>query len=45
VEEDKSDFELTVDMNPVLDESLQEDESIYVSAEESINQLNKKYSF
>ncbi len=43
VEEDDSDFELTVDMKTVLDERLQEDESTYLSAEESINQLNKKY--
>lgn len=43
VEEDESDFELTADMKVVLDERLQEDESTYLSAEESINQLNKKY--
>jgi hypothetical protein len=43
VEEDDSDFELTADMKTVLDERLQEDESTYLSAEESINQLNKKY--
>lgn len=43
VEEDDSDFELTADMKTVLDERLQEDENTYLSAEESINQLNKKY--
>lgn len=43
VEEDDSDFELTVDMKVVLDERLQESESTYLTAEESINQLNKKY--
>ncbi len=45
VEEDYSDFELTADMKAVLDERLQEDERTYLSAEESINQLNKKYGF
>ncbi|MCB9327368.1 MAG: hypothetical protein H6572_01650 [Lewinellaceae bacterium] len=43
VEEDDRDFELTSDMRTVLDERLQEDESTYLSADESINQLNKKY--
>jgi len=43
VEEDDSDFELTADMKTVLDERLQEDEKTYLSAEDSINQLNKKY--
>lgn len=43
VEEDNSDFELTLDMKTVLDERLQEDEKNYLSAEESIQQLNKKY--
>lgn len=43
VEEDEGDFELTSDMNAILDERLQEDEKAYLSAEESINQLNKKY--
>ena len=43
VEEDDSDYELTSDMKAVLDDRLQEDESTYLSAEESINQLNKKY--
>jgi hypothetical protein len=43
VEEDNRDFDLTADMKAVLDERLQEDESTYLSAEESINHLNKKY--
>ena len=43
VEEDDSDFELTADMKAVLDERLQEDESTYLTAEDSINRLNKKY--
>ena len=43
VEEDDSDFELAADMKVVLDERLQEDESTYLTAEESISQLNKKY--
>lgn len=43
VEEDYSDFELAADMKVVLDERLQEDESTYLSAEESLNQLDKKY--
>jgi hypothetical protein len=43
VEEDDGDFELTADMKAVLDERLQEDENIYLTAKESINQLNNKY--
>jgi len=43
VEEDDSVSELTTDMKAVLDERLQEDKSTYLSAEESVNQLNKKY--
>lgn len=43
VEEDNIDFELTADRKAVLDDRLQEDESTYLTAEESINQLNKKY--
>jgi len=41
VEED--DFELTAEMKAVLDERLQEDEGTYLSADDSINRLNKKY--
>lgn len=43
VEEDDSDFGLTAATKAVLDERLQEDETTYLSAEDSINQLNKKY--
>lgn len=43
VEEDEEDFELTTEMKAVLDERLQEDEKTYLSAEDSIKQLNKKY--
>ncbi|MCH8553727.1 MAG: hypothetical protein LAT76_01115 [Schleiferiaceae bacterium] len=43
VEEDVSDFELTTDMKAVLDDRLQEDEGTYLTAEESVSQLNKKY--
>lgn len=43
VKEDDSDLELTADMKTVLDERLQEDESTNITAEESIDQLNKKY--
>ena len=44
VEEDQDDdFELTTQMKAVLDERLLEDEKQYLTAEESINQLNKKY--
>jgi hypothetical protein len=43
VEEDDDDFELTAEIKAVLDERLQEDEKTYLSAEDSINQLNKKY--
>jgi hypothetical protein len=45
IEEDLSDFELSEDIKTVLDERLQEDEKNYLSAEESIIQLNKKYGF
>jgi hypothetical protein len=43
VEEDDSDFGMTVDMKTILDERLQENESSYLTAEESINMLKKKY--
>jgi hypothetical protein len=43
VEEDDSDFGLTADMKAVLDERLNEDETTYLSADESLDQLNKKY--
>jgi len=43
VEEDNSDFELMDEIKAVLDERLKEDEKSYLTSEESINQLNKKY--
>ena len=43
VEEDNEDFELCTDMKVVLEERLQEDEKTYISSEDSIKQLNKKY--
>jgi hypothetical protein len=43
VEEDEDSFELTTEMKAVLDERLQEDEKTYLTAEDAINQLNKKY--
>jgi hypothetical protein len=43
VEEDEGDFDLTSDMKAVLDERLQEDEKKYLTADESLDQLTKKY--
>ena len=43
VEEDENDYDLSTEMKSVLDDRLLEDEKTYLSAEESINQLNKKY--
>ena len=43
VEEDDSQFGLSTELNAVIDERLEEDENNYLSAEESIMQLNKKY--
>jgi hypothetical protein len=43
VEENDSDFYLTADMKAILDERLLEDGKDYLSAEESINQLHRKY--
>ncbi|WP_298145244.1 hypothetical protein [Flavobacterium sp.] len=43
VEENTSAVELTADMKAVLDTRLEEDESTYLSAEESVNELVKKY--
>ena len=37
------DFVLTEEEKAILDERLQENEKTYLSAEESITQLNKKY--
>lgn len=41
--EELEDIELSTEMKSVLDERILEDESTYLSAEESIKQLNKKY--
>ena len=43
VEEDENDYEITSEMKSVLDNRMQEDESTYLTAEESIRKLNKKY--
>jgi len=43
VEENTDNFELSAEMKGILDERLQEDESNYLTAEESIAQLDKKY--
>jgi hypothetical protein len=43
VEEDDGDYEFTADMKTVLEERLQEDDKTYLTAEDSISQLNKKY--
>lgn len=43
IEEDEDDFDLTSDLKAVLDERLNEDETTYISSEESIKQLNLKY--
>lgn len=43
VEDTEIDYQLTDEMKSVLDERLLEDEKTYLSAEESIKALNKKY--
>lgn len=43
VEEDEDGFELTSEMKAILDERLEEDEKTYISAEDSITHLQKKY--
>jgi hypothetical protein len=43
IEEDEEDSELTQEMKNILDERLMEDESDYITAEESISQLKIKY--
>jgi hypothetical protein len=43
VEEEDSDFDTISEMKSILDERLLEDEKEYLSADESINLLNKKY--
>ena len=39
----QDDFILTDEMKAILDERAKEDISTYITAEESINRLNKKY--
>lgn len=43
-EDDNEALEITKEMKSILDERLQEDDKDDLSAEESINKLNKKYS-
>ena len=43
VEETNCDEELTDEMKAILDERLLEDESTYITGDESIAQLKKKY--
>jgi D-Tyr-tRNAtyr deacylase len=42
IEEEDQDYEISQEMKSILDERLLEDESDYISAEESIIQLKKK---
>jgi hypothetical protein len=43
--EENDDFELTADMKSILEERLKKEKKDYLSSEESINQLNKRYAF
>lgn len=43
VEEDVEEFEFSEEMRIVLEERVQEDEKTYISGEESIQLLHKKY--
>jgi len=43
VEEDGGNYELTSELRSVLDDRLSEDQTTYLSGEESIEQLQKKY--
>jgi hypothetical protein len=43
IEEEEQDFEISQEMANILDERLLEDESDYITADESIKQLKKKY--
>jgi hypothetical protein len=43
VEEDKNDDELTAEMKAILNERLEEDEKTYISADDSIGKLKKRY--
>lgn len=41
--EEKEDFELSTQMKTILDERLAEDEKLYLTGNDSIKQLHKKY--
>ncbi len=43
VEEDDCDLGLTAEMKAVLDDRMREDENTYLTAEQSISKLEKKY--
>jgi hypothetical protein len=43
VEEDTDEYELSAAMKQQLDQRLSDKEAIFISSEESINLLNKKY--
>jgi hypothetical protein len=43
IEEEEDDFELNEEMKNILDERLMEDESDYITGEESIKRLKDKY--
>ena len=43
IEEEEQDFEISQEMKNLLDERLLEDDSDYITADESIKQLKQKY--
>lgn len=43
IEDDEQDFELSKQMKDLLDERLLESESTFITADDSIKQLKKKY--
>ena len=43
VEEDDDNFDLSTELKDTLDQRVQEDETTYLPAKESISRLNKKY--
>lgn len=43
IEEKEQDFEISQEMKSILDERLLQDESDYITADESIKQLKEKY--
>jgi hypothetical protein len=42
-EDDEEGYELTSEMKEILDDRLMEDESVYLSGDESIQKLREKY--